>query len=446
MKKSVKILIGIGIVLLAYVLFNQFDASAPEGAFTIDQLKPVSLEKSNGFYWMMALCEPPDADQRWDEVLDTYQGILDPEMADGDVRRDWYYQHYRKQYEPYRRMLRFINQRKKDWFSFVKAKQGEIEAVLPKIKFMLGRYSRLVSSDHVEDFTHPTLWMTLYPHSQAFTSMSNLYTAMRVRDILDGNIEAGLDGLLRQLELSKKLVRTARLPSNARRGKELMKTCLDVINNWLNRPGCPRRVKERIAAALTPLSYEEWGTGQALKGLYVAISHFFDNLGIFTGRGYIFGNIGKVARIFLQKQRTKGYYFKYITTIMEYDKNPPYRWQRRFPRQRSMMRKAFWWFQNPSGKLLFSKFGVLHLSYDILLSHRTRARYGLTRLNAQLHLEYTGKEPVETVLKRLEAYKEPDPYTGRPYQWDARRKMFQCAWYGTRMASVSFRPAPVKSD
>lgn len=427
------------VLLLSWIIYNRFDAEPPRSQFSRTDLEPASIDKANGFYWLMTLCEPPESDSQWDEVIDMYQGILGTELADAQVRRDWYYQHYGRQYRPYQQALRFIKKVKTDWIAFAKRYANEIKTVMPTAEFMLKRYHKLAYSKEVKDFSVPAHWMTIYPHGDAVTAIANLYTARQVMDIVDGKFQPGLDNLLAQVSMAKKVIRSARFPYTNLKAKEILKTSLVALVSLLNRVDLPRAEVEKIFAGLPPMAYEEWGMQQALKGLYVAVNDYFDHFGETRGWGYLFVDMGAIGRVFFQVQRTRGYYFDYIKRFMEYDQNPPYKWRGRFPRMRRRLRKSLWWLQNPSGKILFSRFSNLHLGQDVLISHRIKARYDLTRLCAQLRLQRKPGQSIMETLKHCDAYNTLDPFSGKPYKWDAHKKRFHSNWFGKDLVMVPFQ-------
>lgn len=442
MKIATRILIGLGltllILLLVWIIYNQFDAAPPLAEYSIENLEPASFDKSNGYYWLMTMCEPPQSDAQWHDVLDMYQAILGPELTDAQVRRDWYYQHYSRQYRRYQSSLRFLSKIKTDWIIYAKRYSREIKAVSPSVQFMLKRYHKLVYSTEVKDFTIPAYWMTIYPHGDAVTAVSNLYTARQVLDIVDGQIQPGLDNLLAQVGMARKLNRSSRFPYTNGIAKEILQTSLIALVSLLNRVKFPRAQVERIADGLPPIVYEEWGMSQALTGLYAAVNDYFDHFEDTTGWGYLFVDLGTVGRVFFQIQRTKRYFFDYITRFIQYDKTPPYLWQGRFPRKRSKLRESFWWLQNPAGKILFSRFSNLHLELDVLVSHRIKARYDLTRLCVQLRLQIKPGQSIQDALKNCDAYQAIDPFSGEAYKWDAKNKRFHSNWFGKDLVMVPF--------
>ena len=113
-KNSLKLLLVLFVLFALFILFNQFDITRPPDAYTEKDLEPTIFDKSNGFYLVFALSEPPGVDIYADEIINKYRRLFDPRLGDTDrFRFRWNQQAYRRRFRSYLKKARFINQKKK---------------------------------------------------------------------------------------------------------------------------------------------------------------------------------------------------------------------------------------------------------------------------------------------------------------------------------------------
>lgn len=124
--------------------------------------------------------------------------------------------------------------------------------------------------------------------------------------------------------------------------------------------------------------------------------------------------------------RTKNYFYEFYSRLISYDIQEPYLWEgdpfKEFEASIKEKKRTFWWLRNPVGKILF-EIAVLTTSPVISKSYRTRVYYEMTRILAELHMNYSTDKSVADILKELESYKTHDPCSGKPYAWDNRKKI-----------------------
>ena len=130
-----------------------------------------------------------------------------------------------------------------------------------------------------------------------------------------------------------------------------------------------------------------------------------------------------ILRIFLQKSRTKNYYFDYISKCIEYEKLPPFQWKSNNLNARNLQNEPLWWLQNSTGKFIFCNELKPNFQLNILISHKTKILYDLTRIAAELHLKYSNKTPVKEIFNSLESLQATDPYSGKPYKWNKEKNI-----------------------
>jgi hypothetical protein len=362
-----------------------------------------------------------------DEIINKYRRLFDPRLGDTDrFRFLWDQMAYRRRFRKYLKKARFINQKKTDWVIFVKSKKDEILKLKSHFSFLLERCEKLFTGEITADFStprfllHPTFiqeYFYPYPDKTALLTISRLYTAIKILEILEGSID-GVQSILDQISFAKKLIESARSSYTNLLGKRVMCLSLEALNSLMNQEECPREIYSRVFKGLPPLKYEEFGSRKAFIGYYLAMEEWIENKLEGVKRHTLLGDAG---RLFLQKNHTKYYYFNYVSDSIAYEKQPPFRWRQHQLAAKNLQKGSFWWLQNAVGKMIFSKDSIPDLRPDILASYQTKVLYDLTRISAELHLNYSHDQPVKEILNHLESYKTPDPYSGKPYIWNKKK-------------------------
>lgn len=422
-KTVVRVLIVIAVLLLLFIFVNQVDAPPAEGIFTHADLVPASFETSNGFYFVASIAEPPEVDVMLEETVYKYRGLNDPEFGKEQHWESFDIQGYHNMFLPHKRKLRFINQHKSDWYAYVQDKAAEIKEAGGTYWFLLERFGKLLQKEVVRDFSMPPFGLRL----DALLMTSRLYTAHKVLDIQEGRLEDGVNGLLAQLALSKKLVESARSLDLADTARRMMQDVLAALNSLMNQPDFPRQMIARIFQHLPPLPYEQYGNRNAYIGHYLSIVHWIDVQDRQTERWnkQFSKEFSRVLRAFMQKKRTRNYYFHYLSALIGHDARPPYQWESPLPDAGNLRKGPFWWIQNPVGKYVYSKLYNPVLHRNIYWAHQTKAVYDLVRIGAQLRLNAVGTQPAGDILTSLESFKATDPFSGKSFLWNEdKRKLY----------------------
>lgn len=436
MKKDIfyKVLFGLLGLLIVFILVNQWDAAPPENIFTFDDLLPVSYEKENGFYLVLALNESPDVDINSDAIITKYRGLYDPQFDNAAAWKAFDYPEYRTRFDGIQRRCRFLHGSFTDWTVLVGKKRGDIETLSRELSVYLDRYRELLTRDMVRDISVAWHWVD----GDALLTTARLYTALAVMENMDnaadgvaGDTPAGVAGL-GQFRLGLKIAHSARSPHLGFVGKELMQISLQALTNLMNQPDCPRGVFSRVLTELPPLTPETFNSRNAFIGLFLGYDRYYKNVldkQIERGNVMIGKRLGKAARLFLLEQRTINYYFSYFSRCIELEDQPPWQWRVKNLTPEEINKGNFWWIHNPTGKLLFSKKDYLkpNLTAEVAATVKTRILYDLTRICAELHLRYTGETPVPELLKQLEKENKnlnvTDPYSGNRYLWNEAEKV-----------------------
>ena len=80
------------------------------------------------------------------------------------------------------------------------------------------------------------------------------------------------------------------------------------------------------------------------------------------------------------------------------------------------------WLQNPVGRVI-ADILIPNCSTILLKSLALRTLYELTRISAEFHARHVPDRPALETLKKLESYRTPDPFTGKPYTWNAEKSI-----------------------
>ncbi|MCP5104671.1 MAG: hypothetical protein GY950_14905 [bacterium] len=414
-RNSIKILLIVLILLLLYMVFNQIDAPAPPDIFTQKDLLPTTFERRNRFSQVVAFAESSDVDIFSDETINKYRRLFDPQF-EKDNAKEWDHYAYRRLFDKYKRNARFINRSKNDWVSFVDSEEKKIKRLSREFSFFLERYRTLLAAETVSDFTGPRFRV----NEEALLTVSRLYTALQ---IIKTDLE-GVEGLLAQVDFSKKLIAGARSSHTVSMGKEILQESLKALGSVMNRDGCAPEVFSLVLKRLPPVTTKELGSRNVFINYFLAVDQWMETVIEKRSRE---GNVdvGKqwkpVARLFFQKQRTENYYFYYISRCIHYETQPPFKWGVERLTTALLHKQTLWWLQNPTGKFIFSEDLRPNFREDILQTHEAKVYYDLVRISAKLHLKCTGETSVSDVLQQLESFREPDPYSGMRYKWNKEK-------------------------
>lgn len=445
MKKITKIGLRILVVLVAlgaaYIGFNQIDAPAArfdlgEGIDTssLQSLADsmwgqASFDKNNGYYRMWSLTEPVDTDIESEELLLKYRRMHDPQFDNDKYLKEWNNdkntwsankKNYKGPYDKYIQKRSEILGKNgvfdswsgssiRDWTRMILAKKEPLLELKSLFQVFLDRYQKLVDSEFFEDFTIVRFDATI-PNLRGWLQVGRLYNTVHMLEALEGNWEKGVSHLLDHIKFTKKTIKTSRTIILNLVGKALMKESLYGLVSLMNEPEFPKTLYPKIINGLPPISYEEYGT----KGLAV--------------EAYESSQVKK-GNLLLQKNRTQQYFYDFFTKLVNSEKIPPYQWKSHPLENNNVKTGWFWWLQNPAGKILFDKYQQSppeenSLFVIIYKSYWLKADYDITRISAELHLNYVPGKPVQEILDSLTTYRTwIDPCSGKPYKWDQQKQI-----------------------
>lgn len=434
MKKAIRIILLILLALLAlYFCINLFDEDLHQQIFNYDDLLSVHFDGVNGFYFLWGLGESPETDIISRKYRDTLRRLFDPGVRDEVYFRNFDIQAHRAGQSFFNRCpdaVQFPGETENNWLERLERQRDKVTAAKSNCSKLLSRYRRMMDSPVFEDFTYPD-YRSPIPEVIIWLKTAKLYTAICLLNAKEGAWQSAAEDILREINFCRRAVKSARTLIVNMAAKAVMRYSLHALAELMNHPDCTPEIFTQVFSGLSPLEYDHYGSRNALIGeclsLFAAVDFARENSGEEVISGSRLLNILPV-KIFLQKNRTKNYYFAWISELLEYEATPPHQWRGEQVAavalgQGEKTREGFWWLQNPLGRVMFD---IAAPSYSVVIhkSCELRTKYDLVRLLADFHCHYTPGARVEEVMTGLEAYKMLDLCSGRPYRWSSAEKVF----------------------
>lgn len=429
----------IGLMLL-YIAINLVDAPKPlldlgEGIDT-SSLEALSetlygkadFGKENGYYRLWTLTSPLDEDIDSEETLFTFQRMHDPNEDHLKYCREYikktdnwgvkgdFTGFYKKYMDKRRAILEksavfetWSGASTREWTQMIKTHKDAVHELRDLYSPFLERYQKMMDSPYFKDFTFPGYESTI-PNLLAYLHIARLYNVVYMQVALEnGDWETAVDRILANIDFSKKVVRNHRTLILNLVAKAMIRESAHALVALMNEPEFPQQLYRTVADGLPPIGHEDFGAWRSL-----------------SMEGYITSNSVE-GGFFKQENRTRRYYYDYFETLTKNEKTPPYKWGK-LPTDLSFTNGIFWWLQNPAGKLAFETFikkkSVGNLNVVTFKSYAVKAAYDMTRIAAELHMNYIPGKPVQEILNSLEIYKTwIDDCSGKPYKWHEQKQV-----------------------
>jgi hypothetical protein len=440
--KKVMLIVIVFLVLISglYIVANMSDGPVPhfdasEGiddssfeAFLLSVAGPANFDRDNGFYKLWTLIEPIGTNIESDVLLTNIQRMHDPKYNNEKYLKEYIgndkswvagrkYTGYLKPFMDKRTELikkhgkfdSYSGNKDRDWAQFLYSRKDAALELISMYQPFLDRYHKLVDSDVFQEFTTSRPDASL-PNLLSWLQIGRLYITEGMINALDGDWEAGIHQILAHIELTKKGLRGSRTLLFNLIAKALMKESLYGLASLMNQPEFPDRVYQKVIHELVPLQYEEFGTRVPLLLETYSLSH------------------AKRGGLLFQQNRTRQYLFDFLSNLVNSEKILPYKWQSHPLEYKKVKEGLFWWLENPVGKIKFEKAAtsdtVRNLFAAIFKAYSLKAVYDMTRISAELHLNYTVDKPVQAILYSLETYQTwLDPGSGNPYKWHPKKQL-----------------------
>ena len=334
-KNVSRVMIPAVILFLLFIGINQVDTNKPTDAFSMKDLAPARFDKSNGFYRLWTLTEPPGTDIQSDEVINKYRRLFDPAYDNQKYFNQWNYHHFREKFAGYFDKISInLDFKKTTAFDkkksiFIPGKNRDLDKIKSQCQFLLERYRQLVDTPLVEDFSLPRRNVPSFNYL-ALLRVATLYLAVNAVDAVDGRWEQGISNILSNITFARRLVKGSRTFSTASKGKSLTNISLQLLAQLMNRDDCPRQVFKQVMEGLPPLKPDSFSIGGNLVFEYLSFAHLIEEgtAEKYRGKNDWLERLGRA--LFLQKNRTLGYMNRFIKKIKYLDETPPHRWQTGF--------------------------------------------------------------------------------------------------------------------
>jgi hypothetical protein len=450
MRKTSLILSGVMLgLLLVLFIYNQFDiqeskfeigedldtSSVP--AFLNDLFGEASFDKKNGYYRLWSLTEPPDVDIESDEIFIKYRKLHDPQYDNEKCTKEWIEDCVKKGYPAdkpnrgdylrYHKKLKEILAKSSKWFhpidnskedlcQYIITSKQEIKQLISIFKVHLERYQKLVECELFEDFTlvvkdsklNINAWI---PNLLAWLNIGKVYITANMLRALEGDWNLGVSNLLKTIDMTKMSIKNSRTLILNLVGKAIMRQALQGLVSLMNQKDCPTEVFRQVMKRLPVINYMEYGNK---KG--------------FLAEGISVSQTPLKGGFLVQKRRTQQYYYDFFSRLYTCDKTAPYTWETTPMENQDLMKGWFWWIQNPRGKVKFMRFIIKHNFPNFFMAsyrgYHIKTVHDMTRIAAELHLNYTPDKPVLEILQGLKGYQNLlDPGSGKPYIWNEEKQI-----------------------
>jgi len=436
-----KIILRILLILLAllviWIVANQFDAKLNPDLFTSKDIPAASFDKSNGFYIVWALPEPPDADITSDKILEKYRKLSDPQFDNEKYIKTYDFMTSKKMYQYYRDTYTGLkldfrpDTTKSDWSAIVLSKKSQLSTLHPDLQVMYDRFRMMIDSKVFEDFISVKADAPL-PNLLAWLHAGKLYIAVNMLNALEGEWDKGVSNLLDMVDFGKRAVKGSRFLIVNLISKALLYMALEAIADLMNQKECPASVYEMVLNRTPPLKYEEYGTRNSLICEVVGFTFDFIDRPYKSDPYRPFNFWGRIPLFFfLQENRTKNYANEFYKQFIEMEQTLPYQWKSNTIALEPLKVGPFWWLWNAGGKVLLTSYNDYTgnhkkgegLYATIFKSYSRKTTYDMVRISAELHLDYDPDKPVQEILNSLESYKVLDPCSGKPYKWNDEKQL-----------------------
>ncbi len=295
------------------------------------------------------------------------------------------------------------------WTQLIKTHKDAVHQLRDLYAPFLLRYRKMMDSPYFKDFTYPHMKSTI-PNLLAYIHIAKLYNVANMQDALeDGAWETAVNNIIANTDFSKRVVRGHRTLILNLVGKAMIRESVNALVALMNEPEFPQELYSRVAEGLPPIGYEDFGAWRSL-----AVEGFM--------------TVSSIEGGFLkQKNRTRNYYCDFVETLVNNERTSPYKWTK-LPGDLRAKKGIFWWLQNPRGKIQFDNYvtqkSANNLAVVIFKSYAAKAAYDLTRISAELHMNYIPGKPVQEILDGLDVYKTwLDDGSGKHYKWNEEKQI-----------------------
>ncbi len=437
---------------------NLFDTSE-KPAYSIADLKPAGKDQGNSYWLLLALEEPAGVDISSPRVFSKYHALF----AEKDAGR--------QSLDPVEKKdkLRFSGrfpQFDGDWVEGCLAGQKEIRDLQKENSVLLDRHRMIIRSARIEEFLLPDInddmqeiissarfkesllpdkrkkvpYTYSYPR-MTFMSTHRLSLGLDTLTALSGKWVQGVESILQGMEFAKSMADHSRkIESFIFNGMAHLRRSLNALASLLNRKECPPAIHELVFQRLSRLDLQRLDLKDVFVFRYLMREMQVREL----ERGYFpdifFEILGRkpdshLFQLAFQKNRTLGYFNEYFQIFIDHQAKPPFFWSDKDWSGYSFREKYDFGscLVNLAGKYFFYFIeSFSDLDHWINELNRTKIKYDLTRILAELHMKYDPNKSFPENLAGLESYHSIDPYSGRPYLINLDKKVIYSIGYNRK--------------
>lgn len=425
-----KYLVKIGFIVIGLFLFfiviNQLDVPKNPKAFTLKDLQPATFDKDNGYYRLCTLLEPSDANIESEKMLLKYRHYHDPQFDNDMYLKGWKRLPIKGYFGNNKKWADLLDESNVgDMCEHILKVRENILSLKSDYKILLQRYLMLIKSPVFEDFTKLN-WTSPIPNLLAWLKAAKLYIAVNMLDALEGNWKEGVANILGHVRFCKRAVKGSRVLVTNLIGKAVSKISLWALSAIMNHQDCPQEVIAQILRELPPIKYEEFGTRNCFIAEYLTWDLYLEEE---IYKRYKIKTGYFLFHLFLQKNRTKKYFFESLVDLIDYEKNLPLKrdfyFQEKFERvYKRKLNSWLWWVQNPVGKVIMKNYSSPNFLSVVMKSYHLKTLYDMIRISAEFHLNYTSEKTIQEILNGLKTYQTLlDPCSGKPYIYNKEKQI-----------------------
>jgi hypothetical protein len=408
----------LGLAALALGAFwgiNRIDAPSEGKEYSAADLAPAAISPDNGYFRLVNLLQPPEADLTGAAVRAQTRRLFEPAASGGEVTGpSW------NLLQPDQRL--FLIQMRLPVPRLLEAcarDRAALDKDLMTFRYVLARYERMLDCPGVADFTPPDPRSPVVPLVNT-RGAARLWLAWAAGRGLDGDWPGAVAMVQAHIQFSQKLVAGSRGVMGSMIGMALTADGLQVLAEMINQPGFTAELGPGIEAGLPPWGGRELPLRNALLGEVLMVRQILRDPGAFQADAAGPRAVHSVSRFFTyQPNRTEGYLRNWADGLEAALDQPPFR---RPPLPEIVFSgETAWWLQNGYGKSLaetsLPNATELHQRVYILLAWRDLvALAGRWRGSSGLEAAPAAWEADLAASGRV------DPFSGRTYRYSQTRQ------------------------
>jgi hypothetical protein len=416
-----KIVIRVLLVLLAlivgYLAFNQIDARPNQSKLSVPPVASEAFAKTNGYYRLWTLIEPEEVDIESDATILPYRRLFDPAFDNDRYIREFNSEQYKKKYKVPKE-LRDVFQAMRvggDWLSVLNKYQEQIKKAGEEYGFMLTRYEKLINCESFIDFTLIRSDSPI-PNLLAWLHTAKLSIALDIMAAQNGNSQEAAAHLLRHLRFATRVIPNSRTTITNLIAKAVARMSIWALNDIMNQKDCPPDVFRLILENTPPLRYEEFGT----RFPFFCETYWIPEYDLSSMKWFS----AVKDKLFFQKNRTRNIRIRYMEEIIRYEETPPHLWNKDIQAVPKQAQGAFWWLQNPLGKIYLDTMTMENFITVIYKSWALKTTHDMLHIAADLHSKFDPARSIQSQLNDLPSYRKLlDPCSGKPYVWNETKQI-----------------------